>query len=138
MKKHIRFVETDHVQILLIMLIAALFAAAYAYQVQRDELKEAKEQVETLTSEKAQLVSEKDDLNSRISYLEDSNDRITTDALRDAAELDFWQQYAVIVTEEGKKYHHYGCGHIEGRDFYILNIDEAEAEGYTPCLDCCG
>lgn len=51
-------------------------------------------------------------------------------------ELMFWDKYAVICTTEGYKYHRYGCGHLEGRTFYIYNIDKAIALGYTPCLDC--
>ena len=53
-------------------------------------------------------------------------------------EYNFYHQYAVICTTEGKRYHHYGCGHLEGRNFYIYNIDNAIGQGYTPCLDCCG
>lgn len=52
-------------------------------------------------------------------------------------ELSFWREHAVICTTEGTKYHHYGCPHIEGRRFYIYNIENAEYYGYQPCLDCC-
>lgn len=51
-------------------------------------------------------------------------------------EYRFFHKYAVVVTTAGKKYHHYGCYHIEDRQFYIYNIAAAEAKGYTPCLDC--
>jgi hypothetical protein len=51
-------------------------------------------------------------------------------------EYRFLHKYAVVVTTAGKKYHHYGCYHIEDRQFYIYNIAAAEAKGYTPCLDC--
>lgn len=51
-------------------------------------------------------------------------------------EYEFFHDYAVIVTTTGSKYHHYGCYHIEGRRYYIYNIENAEAKGYTPCLDC--
>ena len=52
-------------------------------------------------------------------------------------ELAFWDNNAVLCTTEGKKYHHYGCGHLEGRGGYIFNIEYAKSLGYTPCLDCC-
>lgn len=66
------------------------------------------------------------------------NDDLTMQLISKEKELGFWDEYAVICTTEGSKYHHYGCSHIEGKNFYIYNIDQAEALGYTPCLDCCG
>ena len=51
-------------------------------------------------------------------------------------EYDFFHDYAVITTSSGKRYHRYGCYHIRNRSFYIYNIENAEAKGYTPCLDC--
>ena len=51
-------------------------------------------------------------------------------------ELDFWQNYAVIVTEYGEKYHTYGCQYIEGKTFWIYNIDAAKSKGYEPCSVC--
>lgn len=52
------------------------------------------------------------------------------------SELYFWQDYAVIVTEHGEKYHTYGCQYIEGRDFWIYNVGAAIGWGYTPCSVC--
>ncbi len=51
-------------------------------------------------------------------------------------ELSFFRRGACIVTEEGYRYHHYGCPHIDGHDFWIYNVELAEVKGYTPCLDC--
>ena len=51
-------------------------------------------------------------------------------------EYQFYHEYAVIVTTTGKKYHRYNCYHIEDRNFYIYNIENAKVKGYTPCLDC--
>lgn len=51
-------------------------------------------------------------------------------------EYRFFHKYAVIVTSSGKKYHKYNCYHIKNRTFYIYNIGNAKAKGYTPCLDC--
>lgn len=52
------------------------------------------------------------------------------------SELNFWQDYAVITTEYGEKYHTYGCQYIEGRDFWIYNIAAAIGRGYEPCSVC--
>ena len=51
-------------------------------------------------------------------------------------EYNFYHKYAVITTNAGKKYHKYDCYHIKNRSFYIYNIDNAKAQGYTACLDC--
>lgn len=53
-----------------------------------------------------------------------------------AQEYRFFRERSCIVTEEGYRYHHYGCYHIDGRDFWIYNVELAEAKGYSPCLDC--
>lgn len=53
-----------------------------------------------------------------------------------APEIDFYRQNACIVTASGSKYHHWGCYHIAGRDFNILNTALAESYGYEPCQDC--
>ena len=53
-----------------------------------------------------------------------------------SGEFCFFRNYACIVTEKGSRYHHYGCYHILGREYYIYNIELAEYKGYTPCLDC--
>ena len=56
----------------------------------------------------------------------------------DNDELIFWQENAVLVTMTGSKYHTYDCYHIEGRSYYIYNIELAQYKGYKPCLDCIG
>ena len=53
-----------------------------------------------------------------------------------APEVGFFRQNACIVTASGSKYHHWGCCHIAGRDFNILNTALAESYGYEPCQDC--
>ena len=51
-------------------------------------------------------------------------------------ELRFFRNGACIVTEEGYRYHHYGCYHLVGREYWIYNTELAEYKGYSPCLDC--
>lgn len=51
-------------------------------------------------------------------------------------ELRFFRNGACIVTEEGYRYHHYGCHHIAGREYWIYNTELAEYKGYSPCIDC--
>lgn len=51
-------------------------------------------------------------------------------------ELSFWRGNAVIVTEEGEKYHTYGCQYIVDSKATILFYKTAESKGYTPCSVC--
>lgn len=51
-------------------------------------------------------------------------------------ELNFWRNFAVIVTEYGEKYHTYGCQYIENKNFWIYNIGAAIGKGYEPCSVC--
>lgn len=51
-------------------------------------------------------------------------------------ELSFYRNNAVLVTLGGERYHHWGCYHLNGRQYLIYNIELAEIRGYTPCLDC--
>lgn len=51
-------------------------------------------------------------------------------------EASFFRENACFVTPGGNCYHHYGCPHISGSEYWIYNIELAESKGYTPCLDC--
>ncbi|MEG1492251.1 MAG: hypothetical protein RR394_08360 [Oscillospiraceae bacterium] len=60
----------------------------------------------------------------------------TSDYKAIISEYNFYHERAAICTPEGYRYHHYGCGHLVDRSYYIYNIQVAKAQGYTPCLDC--
>ena len=76
---------------------------------------------------------------AEISSLKSANQQLSTENAVMRGEYEFFHQNAVIVTAAaGQKYHHYGCGHIACRDYYIFNIEYAKARGYTPCADCFG
>lgn len=51
------------------------------------------------------------------------------------AELDFYDRYAVIVSEYNNKYHKYDC-ELWDYPIWIYNIDAAKGHGYTPCSRC--
>lgn len=51
-------------------------------------------------------------------------------------EASFFRENACFVTLGGNCYHHYGCPHISGSEYWIYNVELAESKGYTPCLDC--
>lgn len=41
----------------------------------------------------------------------------------------------VYITQYGKKYHNYWCGHL-WNSCIPITLSQAKARGYTPCLDC--
>ncbi len=52
-------------------------------------------------------------------------------------EAEFWSARAVLVTKSGERYHAYGCSTIrEDTEFFILDVESAVAQGYTPCALC--
>lgn len=51
-------------------------------------------------------------------------------------QLDFWSRNAVIITQNGERYHTYGCQYIEGKDFIIYDVESARNMGYSPCSIC--
>lgn len=87
---------------------------------------------QTLAQAKSDLTAENQDLLSKVDNLRNT----VFDLLDTYDEYVFWHKYAVIVTSTGSKYHTYGCSHVQGRTFWIYNIDAAKSKGYSPCLDC--
>ena len=52
-------------------------------------------------------------------------------------EYDFYHSFAVICYDSDKRYHKFGCDCTnENESFYIYNIDNAKAQGYTKCSVC--
>lgn len=50
--------------------------------------------------------------------------------------LDWYEYYAVVVTESDNYYHNFDCPYVENLDFWIYNVDAAEKYGYKPCPYC--
>jgi len=109
--------------VIVIILAVVCIGGWYVYRTYESKLDETKKLLQTETDNYMETLSEKNTILNEKQKMQE--------------ELNFWDSYAVICTKEGKKYHHYGCGHLEGRNFYIYNIDNAIGQGYTPCLDCC-
>lgn len=51
-------------------------------------------------------------------------------------EYSFYHKYAVIVPVGTNTYHKYTCHSCDTSDFYIFNIENAKAQGYTACGYC--
>lgn len=50
--------------------------------------------------------------------------------------LNFWEENAVLVTENGGKYHRRNCQYVKDRTFWIYNVENAIYKGYGPCSVC--
>lgn len=51
-------------------------------------------------------------------------------------DLDWYMSNAVLVTDEGSRYHKSCCQYVDGRSFYIYNVENAKAQGYSKCKVC--
>lgn len=85
-------------------------------------------------------IDELEEKYTRIDQLYDSTykerSQLELELLENTRELNYWRDHAVIVTEYGEKYHTYGCQYINGRAFWIYNIELAIVMGYEPCTVC--
>lgn len=108
--------------VLCVALAASTAFLAYRTYTLSKSLDATKTELQKSENNYLQVKIDKDRIQSRLDSIYD--------------EYDFYHEYAVIVTAEGGKYHRYGCSHIEGREFWIYNIDAAESKGYEPCRDC--
>lgn len=109
-----------------IFLLAALIAQNYYFEKEIERLNEEILLHETKIESKDGTIS---DLNKAI-------DKYKENHLENKEELDFWRNYAVIVTESGEKYHTYGCRYVQGKEFWIYNVDLAVSKGYERCSVC--
>jgi len=82
------------------------------------------------------LQSQVETLQKRYQTASTARDKYMEQAEAAKDELSFWRENAVIVTEEGEKYHTYGCQYIADRKATILFYETAESKGYTPCSVC--
>lgn len=113
--------------VIALLAVFAIFSATYIGYQHGSEKRSAEE--EKLQFEVSALNSRNTALRNEVQELQNN--------LKDAnSELDFWQECAVIVTVEGKKYHRYGCYYTDNRSFWIYNVEAAIGKGYEPCLVC--
>lgn len=130
-KKHKNYI------FVLFIVILILYGYHYTYSVRMEsKLEEFRTEIQL----KEETIEEQE--NTISEYKNRAADR--SEELRDISkelndmsrELSFWRRYAVIVKRTGEKYHTYGCQYVEGREFWIYNIEAAEGMGYEPCSVC--
>lgn len=85
-----------------------------------------------------QLEIQIEDKNKTIESLRKKNNDLSAKVNKYEDAYNFYYNYAVLVTESGEKYHRYDCQYVQGRSFWIYNIDAAKGMGYEPCSACFG
>lgn len=103
----------------------------------QNELNELQGAEETISAEYHSLQYKYDLAKTRYNNILNEYNDIVDEYSAIVDEYNFYHNYAVIVTETGKRYHQYGCYHVNYGSFLIYNIDAAKYYGYTPCKDCC-
>lgn len=122
------------------ILIVACVSLVVCCLTQYNQATEAAAELEEAEQEYARLEYLYEALKERRSALVEENrayEKEIRSLKEDRERLRFWDNFAVIVTVSGEKYHTYGCPYIDESDFYIFNIENAKYLGYEPCSYCC-
>ncbi|MEG1758646.1 MAG: hypothetical protein RR235_09355, partial [Oscillospiraceae bacterium] len=111
---------------LLAAAVVVIFVLCVSQKIKTDELRN---EIFDLTVENTRLESSKKSLSKKLN-----------DSLINAQNLkktvDYFEQVAVFVTEEGTKYHRYDCQYMDGKSFWTYNPSAAKSRGYEPCNVC--
>lgn len=76
--------------------------------------------------------------NNSLEYLRDKNEELRDENSEHREELRFFDNYAVIVSDDGtRKYHKYGCDDLDTSYFWIYNTEAAKDKGFYACSKCC-
>lgn len=110
--------------------------AAQTIEEQSSTIDKQKEAISALNKQYVSAAVENHDLSDEVETLKAKNNELVKALIEADMERSFWHEYAVIVTSTGNKYHTYDCQHVDGKKFWIYNIDAAKVKGYSPCLDC--
>jgi RNA polymerase subunit RPABC4/transcription elongation factor Spt4 len=117
--------------VLAVILLAVFFAASAGFNVYQYLTNQ--ENVSKISSLESTISSQK----SKISSLEKEVDDLKDEKWDTFFELNFYEEYAAIVCDDGtKKYHVYGCEDCDTSSFWIYNINAAEDNGYYACPKC--
>lgn len=89
-------------------------------------------QNKSLQTENENLKTKNKNLQSEIDSLEERYD----DYWDKSFKLWFYEEYVVVVADDGtNKYHKYGCEDFDG-DFWAFNVEAAKGKGYKACKKC--
>lgn len=83
-----------------------------------------------VASQRDKWIDKADTLQKRVSTL-------SSQALENRQIADFVDKYVVFIEDDGSNvYHKFECYRFKREQFYVLNIEWAEVDGYTPCDRC--
>lgn len=125
MEKESKIKRTPWIFLCLIALVFSIFVNVHLWNQNSDLTSRNKELQRSLSTAEA----------TRDNY-KALMDRSDKKLAKISEEYSFYQNHAVIVTETGYRYHRYSCPHLNFDSFWIYNTKNAQAQGYTPCLDC--
>ena len=111
--------------ILSVVLLVSVIFNVYLYR-----------EIEYFSGRETYLEEQVENLNQEI---EDLNKEISLrdiEAWSKERKLEFFEDYAVIVSRGSRKYHKYGCEDLDTSYFWIYNVDAAEDNGYYACSKC--
>lgn len=134
-----------HLAVIALSIICALFAigCSILWWSTRQSITELQSEKELLSTENNDIKLELrkneakiKDYELDIQTLEDENTKLANRLEEVIDEYYFYHHGAVIVTEFGSKYHTYECQYVQGKNYWIYNVELAVYEGYSPCSVC--
>lgn len=149
-KKYFKGIRFNKIFFIVLSFSLALLAAIGFIIYQYNEINVLNEESSSMQSEISGLNSRISSLNSTISSLnsqistlktqksnlEKKVDDLEWEKTKQGWDLDFYEEYAAIVTDASKKYHVYGCDDLDTSSFRIHNTKQAENLGYYACSKC--
>lgn len=106
--------------------------------VYNSEREDYQSQIKSLSDKITLLETENDELKEANSTISQNTLRLRTEKSEMKAKLDFYEEYAVIVADDGSKFFHQYGKHsgVNYSSFWIYNTEAAKGKGYHPCTQC--
>lgn len=113
-----------------VLSIALISVSAFAIY-QQNEIKSVKSQLDNLSTDYQAAQDTIEDLRT-------SSGENAVENLKNRLIASFYTEHAGCIGEDNYYYHSDPyCDYFDSQNFYIYNIETAEAQGYRPCPYCC-
>lgn len=90
----------------------------------------------TLTAENKLANSRLTSIKSTLSAMESNNVTLQQEKAKLRSDLRFYYSRACVIADYSKRYHHLGCSYLNPEHAYILDVENADRLGYSPCPHC--
>lgn len=135
-KKQFKGILFNKVSITIIILSLMLVISSTLNISQFIKFKTLQDKIADLEGQVSSSESTIFSLKNQIGELNDEVDELRDENWDNSFKIEFFDKYAVLVNENSRKYHKYGCEDFDTSSFWIYNINAAEDKGYYACPEC--